>query len=116
MSQTPIHILKSVDDLTSLTEASQDGPVLLFKHSLTCPISARAQEQFVQVGGAPRYALAVQYARDVSDAVAERFSTAHASPQLLVIDKGEVTGELTHEQVRLEAVEKMLGGPGRQSV
>lgn len=112
MSQTPIHILKSVDDLTALTEASQDGPVLLFKHSLTCPISARAQEQYVQVGGVPRYALAVQYAGDVSKAVTEHFNKEHASPQLLVIEKDEVTGELTHEQIRIEAVEKMLSGSG----
>ena len=112
MNQTPIHILKSVDDLTALTEASQDGPVLLFKHSLTCPISARAQEQFVQVGGVPRYALAVQYAEDVSEAVAERFNKEHASPQLLVIEKGEVTGELSHEHIRLGAVADLLSASG----
>lgn len=108
MSTQPIHILKSVDELAALTEASKKGPVLLFKHSLTCPISARAQEQFVGVDGAPRYALAVQYARDVSEAVAERFQTEHASPQLLVIENGEVTGELTHSQIKVEAIEKLF--------
>lgn len=108
MSTQPIQILKAVDDLDAVAEASQNGPVVLFKHSLTCPISARAQEQFVGVTGAPRYALAVQYAGDVSEAVAERFGSEHASPQLLVIDKGEVTLELTHEQVKAEAVEKHL--------
>ena len=110
MSSQPIQILKSVDDLGAVTETSQNGPVLVFKHSLTCPISARAQEQFVQVGGAPRYALAVQYAKDVSEAVAERFKTEHASPQLLVIEKGEVTHELTHSQIKREAVETFLNG------
>ncbi len=108
MSTQPIHILKSVNELAALTEASQKGPVLLFKHSLTCPISARAQEQFVQVDGAPRYALAVQYADDVSKAVAERFKTEHASPQLLVIEHGEVRGELTHSQIKVEAIEKLF--------
>lgn len=108
MSTQPIHILKSVDELAALAEASQKGPVLLFKHSLTCPISARAQEQFVGVDGAPRYTLAVQYAKDVSEAVAERFKTEHASPQLLVIENGEVTGELTHSQIKVEAIEQLL--------
>ena len=108
MSPQPIQILKTVDDLDAVTEASRSGPVLLFKHSLTCPISARAQEQFVGVGGAPRFALAVQYAGDVSEAVAERFGTPHASPQLLVIDKGEVTLELTHSQIEAEAVAEHL--------
>jgi bacillithiol system protein YtxJ len=81
---------------------------MLFKHSLTCPISARAQEQFVGVGGAPRYALAVQYAGDVSEAVAERFGVEHASPQLLVIEKGEVTRTLTHSQITADAVAAQL--------
>lgn len=81
---------------------------MLFKHSLTCPISARAQEQFVGVGGAPRYALAVQYAGDVSEAVAERFGVEHASPQLLVIEKGEVTRTLTHSQITAGAVAAQL--------
>ncbi len=110
MSTQPIHILKSVDELAALTEASRQGPVLLFKHSLTCPISARAQEQFVGVDGAPRYTLAVQYAKDVSEAVVERFKTEHASPQLLVIENGEVTGELTHSQIKGEAVAALLAG------
>ncbi len=108
MSTQPIYILKSVDELAALIEASRQGPVLLFKHSLTCPISARAQEQFVGVDGAPRYTLAVQYAKDVSEAVAERFKTEHASPQLLVIENGEVTGELTHSQIKGEAVAALL--------
>jgi len=79
MSTQPIHILKAVGDLDAVAEASQNGPVVLFKHSLTCPISARAQEQFVGVTGAPRYALAVQYAGDVSEAVAERFGIEHVA-------------------------------------
>lgn len=108
MNTQPIQILKSVDDLGAVTEASQGGPVLVFKHSLTCPISARAQEQFVGVGGVPRYALAVQYARDVSEAVAETFGVEHASPQLLVIEKGEVTLELTHSGITGEALEGHL--------
>ncbi len=90
---------------------SREGEALikcLYKHSLTCPISARAQEQFVYVTGAPRYALAVQYVHDVSEAVAARFGVAHASPQLLIIDNGEVTLNLTHDAIRAETVEKAL--------
>lgn len=108
MTTQPIQILKGVDELDAVAEASQNGPVLLFKHSVTCPISARAQEQFVGVGGVPRYALVVQYADDVSAAVAERFGVEHASPQLLIIENGEVRQVLTHSQIKAEAVEKHL--------
>ncbi len=104
----PIQILKSVADLEGVVAASQDGPVVVYKHSLTCPISARAQEQVVGVSGVPRFALAVQYAKDVSDAVAERFGVPHASPQLLVVEGGKVTLELTHDDIREEAVRAAL--------
>jgi bacillithiol system protein YtxJ len=102
MSQ--IQLLDSVEDIDAVLGASQSGPVLLFKHSLTCPISARAQEQFVYMTGAPRYALAVQYVREVSQAIAERLEIEHASPQLLVIDNGKVTLELTHDAIQVDAV------------
>lgn len=96
-------ILKTVADLDAVVTASQDGPVVVYQHSLICPISARAQEQVVSMT-LPRYALAVQYAKDVSDAVAERFGVPHASPQLLVVEGGKVTLELTHDDIRKEAV------------
>lgn len=102
MSQ--IQLLDSVEDIDTVVGASRNGPVLLFKHSLTCPISARAQEQFVYMTGAPRYALAVQYVREVYQAIAERLEIEHASPQLLVIDNGKVTLELTHDAIQADAV------------
>ncbi len=108
MTLPPIEILKSVDDLEAVAEASQKEPVLLFKHSMTCPFSARAQEQFVEVEGIPRYALTVQYAKDISEAVAERFSTEHASPQLLIIKDGEVIQNLYRDEIQTEAVEAFV--------
>ncbi len=108
MTLPPIEILKSIDDLEAVAEASQKEPVLLFKHSMTCPFSARAQEQFVEVEGVPRYALTVQYAKDVSAAAAERFGAEHASPQLLIIKKGEVIGNLYRDEIQTEAIEKLV--------
>lgn len=104
----PIQVLKSVAELDAVAEASQNGPVLLFKHSVTCPISARAQEQFVGVGGVPRYALVVQYAAEVSEAVAEKFGVEHASPQLLIIEKGDVTLTLIHSEIKAAALREHL--------
>ena len=108
MTTPSIEILKSVDNLDAVAEASKNGPVLLFKHSMTCPFSARAQEQFVEIGGVPRYALTVQYAKDISEAVAERFETEHASPQLLIIKDGEVVQNLYRSEIQTEAVEAFV--------
>lgn len=108
MTTPPIEILKAIDDLDAVAEASQSGPVLLFKHSLTCPFSARAQEQFVKIEDVPRYALTVQYAKDISAAVAERFRIEHASPQLLIIKNGEVIRSLYRSEIQAEAVEAFV--------
>ena len=74
----------------------------------TCPFSARAQEQFVKIEGIPRYALTVQYAKDISAAVAERFKTEHASPQLLIIKNGEVVQNLYRSEIQAEVVEAFV--------
>ena len=108
MTSPQIEILESVDDLETVAEASQNEPVLLFKHSLTCPYSARAQEQFVEISGIPRFALTVQYAKAISAAAAERFETEHASPQLLIIRNGEVIQSLYRSEIQTEAVEAFV--------
>ncbi len=108
MTSPQIEILKSVDDLKNVAEASQKEPVLLFKHSLTCPHSARAQEQFVGIENTPRFALTVQYAKDISAAAAERFGAEHASPQLLIIKNGEVIQSLYRSEIQKEAVENFI--------
>lgn len=108
MTLPPIEILKSVDDLEAVAEASRKEPVLLFKHSMTCPFSARAQEQFVEISGSPRFALTVQYAKDISAAAAERFGAEHASPQLLIIKNGEVIQNLYRDEIQTEAVETFV--------
>lgn len=95
-----------IADATALDEAvarSHDAPVVLFKHSLTCPISAAAYREMTQLS-ADVGIVVVQRARDVSREVAERTGVEHESPQALVLRNGEVVWSASHWSVTADAV------------
>ncbi|HEX8097667.1 MAG TPA: bacillithiol system redox-active protein YtxJ, partial [Pyrinomonadaceae bacterium] len=73
--------------LERLVESSNSGPVIIFKHSVTCPISAHAYREMSQMGGEVALVV-VQKARDVSSAVEERTGVRHESPQAIVLRNG----------------------------
>ena len=83
-------VLHSTEDLNDALAKSHEQPIVLFKHSATCPFSARAQEQVAEAKhDADIYCMVVQYDKPMSEAIAERTGVEHASPQAIVVDKGE---------------------------
>ncbi|MGH9944594.1 MAG: bacillithiol system redox-active protein YtxJ, partial [Pyrinomonadaceae bacterium] len=88
---------------------SHERPVLVFKHSLTCPISSAAYEEMSRLSPAvvPELALVVvQRARDISAQVATRTGVRHESPQAVVLHKGTVVWSASHFDVTADAVEQ----------
>jgi bacillithiol system protein YtxJ len=99
--------LATLHDLDDALAASMAGPVLLFKHSQTCGTSAMANEELLDMMDdcpAPMYRLDVWTARPVSNAIAERFGIRHASPQVLIVDRGEVVWHATHYRITAHEV------------
>ena len=91
-------------DADAMLEASKEAPVYLLKHSIACPISARGQMEFVGLEGdddPPLYAVVVQYARDVSDYLAEQLHVRHETPQAILISNGEAVDVKNHGSIRL---------------
>lgn len=85
---------------------------LLFKHSLTCPISKGAFEQFTaflkehnELNG---YYLTVQESRPLSNYIAEYYAIKHESPQIFYISGGEVKWHTSHRNITKEAIEKAI--------
>jgi bacillithiol system protein YtxJ len=104
--------------LESLLALSHEKPVLLFKHSSTCPTSAfaRAQvERAMETVDLPLFVLIVQVSRSLSMEVATRFDIRHESPQAILFYRGMVVCHLSHGRVRtariLEAVEEAMAAP-----
>ncbi len=91
-------------DVDAMLAASHDAPVYLLKHSIACPISARGQMEFVGLEGdtdPPLYAVVVQYARTLSDELAETLRVQHETPQAILISKGEAVDVKNHGRIRL---------------
>lgn len=93
--------------LEELFSRSHTEPVLLFKHSTACPISARA---YGQMGGVktPVAIVVVQQSRDVSRQVEERTGVQHETPQALVIRNGRAVWNASHFDVTADAVEQAV--------
>src|SRR3954468_11269111 len=107
MMETPFTPINDRDALEQLLARSQSEPVILFKHSTTCPISASAYRQMSQVEEDVSLVV-VQRARDVSNEIAARTGIRHESPQAIVLRNGEAVWTASHFDITSEAVERAL--------
>jgi len=100
-----MEILKNSQDLAQLIEQSNEKPVVVFKHSATCPFSARAQEQVanakhdLEIG-----AIVVQYAPDLKVEIAEKLDVEHQSPQAIIVYKGKATDYYWREKIKKDTL------------
>jgi bacillithiol system protein YtxJ len=91
---------KSFEDLTA---RSKERPVVIFKHSLTCPISSAAYSQMEAFQGEVAL-VEIQLARALSAEIEKRLGIAHESPQVIVLSKGQVVWNASHFKITAEAV------------
>lgn len=99
------HFARIVDikEFEELAEGSQTRPVVIFKHSLTCPISAAAYDQLAKFDGEVAL-VEVQRARELSNEIENRLGVAHESPQVIVLRKGQVVWNASHFRITADAV------------
>ena len=107
---TPLH---HVDDLDRALVESQNRPVLLFKHSYSCGVSAEALDELIaHLGDTPHdahYAMVtVQTHREVSNAIAARLGIRHETPQALLVRDGRVVWSASHFRVNAASLGKAL--------
>ena len=95
--------ISDMEALESLIERSQQQPVVIFKHSLTCPISASAFQQMTGYPGDVAL-VEVQRARSLSNEIEKRLGIRHESPQVIVLSNGQVVWDASHFKVTADAV------------
>lgn len=106
--------LNREDQIQDLIEASKQKPVVIFKHSTSCSISATAKGRLERQWGEADSQLIQPYYLDllafrpVSNLVARTFEVEHESPQLLLIRDGKCVYDASHMGIRLEEVKKHL--------
>lgn len=105
--------LRNIDELEEAIAASHAQPLLLFKHSYSCGISAEALDELRahvgQAAGGVRYALVtVQTHREVSNAIAARLGVRHETPQAILVHGGRPLWSASHFRVNAAELEKAL--------
>lgn len=86
-------------------KASHQRPIILFKHSISCGISAHLFEEIKAVD-AEINVVVVQHDRDVSNAIEEQTGHRHQSPQAFVIKDGKAVYQASHYGIDAEAIDK----------
>jgi bacillithiol system protein YtxJ len=97
--------------LDSLLDNSRQRPVVVFKHSLACPISAAAYREMQKLDGEV-VLVEVQNARQVSRELADRTGIRHESPQVIVFRNGKAVWNASHYDVKAQAVTRALEANG----
>lgn len=109
-------LIESVDALNALLDASSPQPLVVFKHSLTCPVSSAALREFNRfLEGRPAddnvayHLIEIQKHRDVSNEVASLSGVRHESPQALLFKSGKATWNASHWSITADALNQAVG-------
>ena len=107
--------LTTAAEITALAQQSHQHPVLIFKHSTTCSISAAAKSKLERqwdTAGLPAdmsvYYLDLLQFRPLSAAIAQEYGVQHESPQLLLIQAGACRYDASHMGIRLADVKQAV--------
>jgi bacillithiol system protein YtxJ len=114
--------LRNLPDLDAALVRAASEPIVIFKHSPTCGVSAQASEEIDELLERaalplPLYVVSVRAQREVSEAITKRFGIRHESPQVLLVHRGAVLWHASHFRVSAaeiqSAVERFVAAAGR---
>ncbi|MDQ3392933.1 MAG: bacillithiol system redox-active protein YtxJ [Bacteroidota bacterium] len=102
------------ENLMSLNEESFQNPVIIFKHSTRCSISAMALDRMKrswneqEVNSINPYYLDIIAFRPLSTKIAQDYNVEHESPQLLMIYKGVCVYNASHMEISYQEIKRRL--------
>lgn len=106
-------VLGDIETINDIKEASKEGRVMIFKHSVRCSISSsilnrleRSWNQNEMTGLTP-YFLDLIRNRPVSNQVEHDFAVMHQSPQVLVIENGECIYHTSHMGINYDDLKQL---------
>ena len=104
--------LQDQAQLDAIKQESAQQPVLIFKHSTRCSISAAALSRMElnwddSVGIKPYYLDLIAF-RPLSNEVAETFDVTHQSPQTLLIQNGECVYDASHFDISFDSLKQQV--------
>lgn len=99
--------INNKETLDKLITDSRTKPVVIFKHSNACGISASAYREMEKLDDEVNL-LEVQSARDVSRELADLTGIRHETPQVIVLKDGKAVWNASHFDVKAGAVRQAL--------
>lgn len=94
--------------LEELLKQSFDDPILIFKHSTRCGISAMAlrklESEWQEDTRAIPYLLDLVRYRDMSNCIAQHTGITHQSPQAILLKNGKVVYSDSHSSINYNCI------------
>lgn len=105
--------IDSIEEWSTLLEQSGERALLLLKHSTACPISGAAFKEFKVYTRKPKRPIVcalvkVIESRPVSDEIETKTGLKHESPQILLIQDGELLWNASHWDITFERIEQQV--------
>ncbi|MDP2683893.1 MAG: bacillithiol system redox-active protein YtxJ [bacterium] len=97
--------------LDKALEKSNHEPILIFKHSDSCPVSSEAYDEvlkFEKKVETPIFLIVVQDNRDESNQVEQVLEIKHESPQIILVNESHAKLTLNHEDVTEDNLFEMM--------
>ena len=107
MNSSNLVELNTLDKLQAAIEESRIRPVLLFKHSTSCGISAGVFRD-VKMVDADINIVVVQTDRHISNEIERHTGIKHESPQAIVLKNGEAVYHASHYDITLADLNEHL--------
>jgi len=106
-------LLKDVNQLDELEKESFEIPVVIFKHSISCGLSAMARYQLEKDWDFPDGNLSFYYLdlinyREISNEIVNRFGVIHQSPQIIILKDGKAVYNTSHHKISVQDLKQAL--------
>ncbi len=106
--------INTAEDLEAAKSTSNQKPVLIFKHSTSCSISAMALNRLerswkeADMPDAELYFLDLLKHRDLSQQVTKTYGIPHESPQVLLIQHEECVYDTSHMSINYQVLKEQV--------
>ncbi len=111
----PWKVLHKEEQLEEMISLSHQKPVVIFKHSTRCGISAHAKYRLENEWGFQPEELEFYYLdliahRPISNRITQDFQVVHQSPQLIVLRHGKAVFDASHHLISAALLRQALEG------
>ena len=103
--------LNTIDQLEEIQKKSYSKKQAIFKHSTRCGISSMVKNRLERAYDIPSSVLDIYYLdlianREISNQIQKNWGVVHESPQLILIENGEVILHDSHTAISVENLKK----------